>query len=79
MMRLKLLVAVLAVMFSVCSTAMAGDFDWMHDFNIKAEADPDGFRTRIKARFKIGDAEIEAMISNMDKPAQNLFPLTSFR
>lgn len=69
MTPLKLLLAVLIVMFTVCPNALAGDFDWLRDFDIKAEADPDGFRARLKARFKIGDAEIETVISNMDKPS----------
>ena len=38
----------------------AGDFDWLKDFNIKAEADPSGFRARLGARFKIGNVEIDA-------------------
>ena len=31
----------------------AGDFDWVKDFNIKAEADPSGLRVRLGALFKI--------------------------
>ena len=49
--------------------ATAGDFDWIRDFNIKAEADPWGFRARLGARFKIGDVEIDAVLSNVEKPA----------
>ena len=51
------------------SVAVAGDFDWTKGFNIKAEADPSGFRARLAARFKIGDAEVKAVIGNVEKPA----------
>jgi hypothetical protein len=47
----------------------AGDFGWTHDFNIRAEADPSGFRAELAARFKIGDTRINAVLSNTDKPA----------
>ena len=49
--------------------AAAGDFDWTSNFNIRAEADPSGFRARLAARFKIGDTQINAVLSNIDKPA----------
>jgi hypothetical protein len=51
------------------AASFAGDFDWMKDFNIRAQADPAGFRAQLAARFKIGDAEINAVISGSDKPA----------
>ncbi len=49
--------------------AAAGDFDWTRDFNIRAEADPSGFRAELATRFKIGDAEINAVIGNVERPA----------
>lgn len=51
------------------SLGLAGDFDWLKDFNIRAEADPSGFKARLGARFKIGNAEIDAVLSNVEKPA----------
>jgi len=53
----------------VSSVAVAGDFDWTKDFNIKAEVDPSGFRARLAARFKIGNAEVKTVIGNVEKPA----------
>ena len=41
----------------------------MNDFNIQAQADPSGFRARLAARFRIGDAEISAVIGNVASPA----------
>jgi len=69
-MKLKALwVTVLLFMFYGPSTLPAADFDWMHQFNIQAQADPSGFRARIATRFNIGDAQISAVISNFPKPA----------
>ena len=59
----------LMVFLFVSSAALAGDFDWIPDLNIKAEADPSGFRAQLAARFKIGNAEINAVISNVERPA----------
>ena len=53
----------------VSSAALAGDFDWLKDLNIRAEADPSGFRAQLAARFKIGNAEINTVISNVERPA----------
>ena len=60
---------ILVSILIVSSTAAAGDFDWMKDCNIKAEADVSGFRVRLRTRFKIGDTEVDAVLSNTDKPA----------
>ena len=53
----------------ISSICIAGDYDWMKDFNIRAEADPSGFRARLEARFQIGDAKIKAVLGSVDKPA----------
>jgi hypothetical protein len=53
----------------VSSAAVAGDFDWVRDFNIKAEADPSGFRARLVTRFQIGDTQIKIVLNNVEKPA----------
>ena len=67
----KLLFAVSVASLLVSSTVVAAgdDFAWIKDFNIRAEADPSGFRAQIAARFKIGDAEITAVLSNVESPA----------
>ena len=53
----------------VPSATVAGDFDWMPDFNMRAEADLSGFRARLAARFKIGDVQVNTVLSNVEKPA----------
>ena len=69
MKALKIWFVVFTAFLLVSPAAIAGDFDWTKDFNIKAEADPSGFRTRLAARFKIGAAEVKAVLSDVKKPA----------
>ncbi|MGZ3593182.1 MAG: hypothetical protein ACXWL9_05580 [Syntrophales bacterium] len=65
----KIIVGAAAILFLISSVAVAGDFDWIPDFNIRAEADPSGFKAKLSARFQIGDVHINAVLSNVDKPA----------
>jgi len=39
----------LMILLLVSSTAIAGDFDWVRDLSIQAQADPSGFRARLGA------------------------------
>ena len=48
-------------------TASASDFDWLNNLNIKAEGDSSGYRIRLATRFRIGDAEVKAVIGNVDR------------
>jgi hypothetical protein len=62
------LLVVLAIVLSATVVA-AGDFDWTKDFNIRAEAGPDGFKAQLSTRFKIGNAQVEVVLGNVDSPA----------
>jgi len=53
----------------VSSVVFGGDYGWMRDFNIKAEADPSGLRARLEGRFQVGGVTIEAVLDSVDKPA----------
>jgi hypothetical protein len=66
---LKLVILISMMLFVASSVAVAGDFDWMNDFNVQASLDPSGFRARIATRFQVGDAQINAVLSNMKDPA----------
>ena len=69
MKLLKMLFVVSMALLLVSSAAVAGDFDWARDFNIKAEAGPSGFRARLATRFQIGDTQIKIVLNNVEKPA----------
>ena len=47
------------------SFVFAGDFDYIKGLSIEAQADPDGFRARLGARFQIGKAQINTVVSNV--------------
>jgi len=68
MKPIKLMFLFMMVLLSVPPVGIAGDFDWIKDLNIQAQADPSGFRARLGARFKIGDVEINTVLSNVDSP-----------
>jgi hypothetical protein len=65
----KMILTGFMVLLLVSSAALAGDFDWLQNLNIRAEADPSGFRAQLATRFKIGNAEVNAVIGNVAKPA----------
>ncbi len=69
MKLIKILALVMMVELGVASVAVGRDFDWLDDLSVQAEADPSGFRARLAARFKIGDAQVKAVLSNVEKPA----------
>jgi hypothetical protein len=69
LMKRMRLFALSTMLLLVATSAAAGDFDWVKDFNIQAQADPSGFRARIAARFQIGDAQITAVLGTTPAPA----------
>ena len=69
MKTVTILVSALFLSFILVPVSMAGDFDWIKDFNVKAKADPSGFKAKIETRFNIGSTEINAVLSAADDPA----------
>jgi hypothetical protein len=69
MKMIKVFFAVSMALLLFSSAVVAGDFDWISNFNIQAEANPSGFRARLATRFKIGDAQIKIVLNNVEKPA----------
>jgi len=65
----KILFITLTAFLLIPSLVSAGDFDWMRDFNLTAQADPSGFRARLETRFQIGDAKIGLVLGHVDSPA----------
>lgn len=65
----KMVIGVVMALLLCSSVAIAGEFDWIKDFNITAQVDPSGFRARLATRFQIGEAKINAVIGNVREPA----------
>lgn len=71
-MRVKTIISLILIMLTIFLSAtivVAGNFDWTRDLNIKADADPSGFRAQLSARFKIGDAQVRVVLGNVDRPS----------
>jgi len=69
MSRSKVIIIITLSLLLCATMALAGDFDWMQQLNITAQADPSGFRARLATRFNVGDARISAVIGNVGNPA----------
>ena len=67
--KIMFAVSVVFMLFSSAAVVAAGNFEWIKDFNIRAEADLSGFRAILATRFNIGDTQITAVLSNVEKPA----------
>ena len=62
----KFLTTILLAQLLILPSVFAGDFDWLKQLNISAEADSSGFNATLATRFKVGDAEIKAVFSKVD-------------
>jgi hypothetical protein len=67
--KILFLVLIACSILSSSTIASAGDFDWLKDLSIQAQADPSGFKATLATRFKIGDVEVNAVLSNVPDPA----------
>ena len=60
---------ILTMLLFLASSAIAGDFHWVGDFNVRARANPVDFRARLANRFQAGDEQISAVIDDVSKPS----------
>jgi len=65
----KMLFVLSMLMFLVSSTALAGDFDWIRDFNIRAEADPSGSGRDLQLVLTLATCRSMPYSSNVAGPA----------
>ncbi len=67
--RILLMVSVTALLVSSAVAVAAGDFVWVRDLNRRAQADRPGYIETLAARFRTGNAEIDAVLSSVARPA----------
>jgi hypothetical protein len=67
--RILFIVLFVTLLASSAVIVEADDFDWMNDFNIRAEASQSGFRASLATRFTIGDTQIKVVLGNVERPA----------
>ena len=65
----KILLLTLLSLLVAAQISVAGDYDWIKNFNMQAQADPSGFRAKLATRFNIGDLQVKAVLDNIDSPA----------
>lgn len=63
-----LFISSLALLF-VSTAVIAGDFGWIKDYNIHAQADPSGIKASLATRFNLGVVDVEAILGNCASPA----------
>lgn len=62
--------AIVTMLLFFATSAMAGEFDWVGDFNLRAGKNPRDFRARLASRFQAGDEQIGAVIDGVSKPSE---------
>jgi len=67
MKRLGILMVLVFSQVSFAQVVSASDFDWLNNLNIEAEADSSGFRAQLATRFRIGDADVKAVLGKIGK------------
>ena len=70
MRRTRSFLAIATMLLFFAASAMAGDFDWVGDFNLRAGKNPRDFRARLASRFQAGDEQIDAVIDDVSKPSE---------
>ncbi len=69
MRRIQPFIAVVTMLLFLATSAVAGDFDWVGKFNVRAQKNPGDFRTRLASRFQAGDEQVSAVIDDVSKPS----------
>lgn len=62
-------VCFLFVLSAAVALRAAPDFPWLDELHVHASANPAGFRAELAARFHVGDAEVQAVIAKVPRPA----------
>ncbi len=69
MTPIKTLLTTFFINLLAMTSVIAGDFEWLDNLKISAEADSSGYRMQLATRFRIGDAEVRAVMGNVDSPS----------
>lgn len=69
MNQLRALLIVFLVNLLSITPLLAGDFNWLNNLKVRAQADSSGFRMQLATRFHLGSAEVNAIIGSVESPA----------
>lgn len=70
MRRTRPILGAVTMLLFLAASAIAGDFDWAGDFNLRAGKNPRDFRARLASRFQAEDEQISAVIDDVSKPSE---------
>lgn len=62
----KIFSLILIVQFSLINLAQAGDFGWLEKLAIDAKVDASGIKTKLAARFNLGNVKVDTVLNNVD-------------
>ena len=51
-------------------SVMAGDFEWLNNLQVRADADRSGFNLSLASRFHIGELEINSVLGQVDRGSE---------
>lgn len=54
----------------VAVQVMAGEFAWLNELDTHAQADPSGYRALLSERFGLGDADMQSVLNNVERPSE---------
>lgn len=69
MNKILSLICIILIQFSLSNNIIAGDFEWLDNLNVRAEADSSGFRLSLSTRFHLGDVEVTAVLNQVAHPS----------
>lgn len=65
MFSIRSLLLVLLLQVTLATSVLAKDFAWLDQLSVEAQADPAGFIARVATRFRVGNAEVQAVVDNI--------------
>ena len=57
---------ILLFIFSFINSVQAGDLDWLEKLSIEVRTDGSGIKTKLAARFELGGAKVNTVLSNVN-------------
>jgi len=70
-MRLfHLVITSLVLQCCLVAQVIAGEFSWLKDLDGHAHADPSAYRAMLATRFGLGDADMQAVFNNVERPSE---------
>ena len=60
----------LIIQCCLATQVFAGEFAWLDELDSYAQTEPAAFRVSLTERFELGDADMQAVFNNVERPAE---------